>query len=395
MGIRRELDRNSSFTYERKSDRLHKDIHENKRAALSFQSGEAVRPACIAQGNLEALKNVRVYEDLSAPLEDRLEGAVTFEPALCSPYAMALDGQEYDPVSEGLLSGLCPLCNNARHAEYDAFIMRHLGEQGKWKNIPFPRQVIERHLALHILPVYTVVGQSSGPLKGPTGEAQVSGAIVAGIKRMVATNRRAEALIREEEHAESGGILLAAVEGTLPEPEPIPGYKPSPSIRQAPSGARAKAWYAYNGASCQGALRLWGKDRMDNEVEKRAVEAIVFYDEMVESRAMAHRIYSEIMDSDIEEANRIAQVEAEAEGKRGRYIERNYGAAIQAVKLKKEIATDMARLALIAQRFGDEREKGGKPISAAVRAILDDLGLSQGARGHGDDATEVSGEVVL
>ena len=365
MSIRDELHKSGHFTYDRARDQWKKPVHENKRAAASCLSDrETVR-----------------YHAQGAVRWEAGESSVLFEPTLCSPFDLPLNGQVYNPLEHSGPSGLCPICNNTRHAEYDYIIISNISRPQNWKDkVPFPRSIIERHLALHILPIYTRVGESVvSIIPGKSAASDTSNEnmlrMMRGVIRDAIAAKRNS--IEDDEFLKEDRIRVGAadeVAGTRLDFTSSPGII-KPSLRGAPAGSRAGSWYAYNGEKCVGSMRLWGDKRMEHEIEKRTTEAIIFYDEMIESRAMAHRIYDEIMNSDIEALNEELELRAKP-GTKPKYVERNYGAAIQAVKLKKDIATDMARLALIAQKYGDEQAKEGRAVSPAVRAILDDLGLS-------------------
>ena len=56
------------------------------------------------------------------------------------------------------------------------------------------------------------------------------------------------------------------------------------------------------------------------------------------------------------------------------YKDPNYGAAIQATRLQKDVAMDLAKMAIIATRLGDEVE-GKKRLSPVLQAMLSDMGL--------------------
>lgn len=298
-------------------------------------------------------------------------GAV-FEAEAVSPYFMALDGHEYDPEQDVYPNGMCPICNNARSTELDRAILDGLQKQSRWDALPFPRTVVMTHLALHMVPVYARAGMDILATLGAADHASAlsmrPSKFASSVSRVV---KGAARKVRNVEWEK----MEAAREKVFVLPPEREDTVVLPSVRGAPKGARPKDWWAYDGGRQVGALRPWGEEKVGAVVERKASEAIIFYDEMLETRAMAQRIYDEIMDSDIDALN--AEREARAEGKKPVYVERNYGAAINAVKLRKDIATDMARLALIAQKYGDERE-GKKPLSPALKQMLDDLGVGAG-----------------
>lgn len=101
---------------------------------------------------------------------------------------------------------------------------------------------------------------------------------------------------------------------------------------------------------------------METEVQKRSGDAIVFYDEMVDARNMAKRIYSEIMDDEL-------QVDS-----KGNIIPKNYSAAIAAVREVHTVAMDLAKMAVIATRYQDEQEKGRR-LSPVMQAMINDIGV--------------------
>jgi len=292
---------------------------------------------------------------------ERPEGGVIFEPLAGSPYFMPINRKAYHPESRFGPLGTCPLCNNARHAEFDAALARKVGSVPPEGMFGFARALVIEHIACHMGPVYASAGLRA---------CKVAGVPLKDVKGDV--GRAVRAALAEESGPDDAGVQVLVLE-----PGERSWYdgpkaggdrgRPDPSPRRERSGANGI--YAYDGNSPAGALKPWEDDRVETELAKRKDEAIVFYDEMLDARRMARQIYADIMDSDIDALN------AEREGEKGgKYVERNYSAAIAAVREIRSIATDMAKLALIATKYSDGKE-AKRVLSPVMQGMIDEIGV--------------------
>ena len=328
--------------------------------------------------------------------EEAFEGSpvgafLYMEPPGCSPYDPPLTSETYRFDRDLGPSGLCPICNNSCAKELDAFYIENLYRPSLWKKYPFDHDTVLRHVIQHISVIYAAAGSRKGI------ESIRRGLVEGGAKRYTHTSdgtqkndMRAEAAqeltralreiresIEHREREESAAIELPP-SSSLGAP-----LAPTATVPGRPQGERAQGWYAFDGGEQRGALRLWGDKRVGTEIAKRSNDAIVLMDEMLDVRSMSRRIYSEIMDSDIDEANAEEEQAADAAGRKPRYIERNYGAAIQAVREIKSVAIEMAKLALIASKIGDE--KGSmRQLSPAMNGLLAEI---MGDKKDAEDAT--------
>ena len=347
------------------------------------RSGKAIPSRYLPiQGDRVVMAEARSFiegDELEAVGEERWgkrvlssrDGGIIFEVLDCSPYNPSLSGRKYEVRSRFGPIGTCPLCNNADHAELDAYFARNMEKitSGSGKNLlkGFPKRTILEHMALHVGPIYVKTIAEMDPKKVYRRGQKVpeGGSIAAAVSRAV-KNEKSDDMEDDPIEVMSEADIAwydGAVErnaGVVSASMPIPGR---------PEGALpGDEWYAFDGEVQVGALRPWAEDRVKNEVVKRTEESITFYSEMMGAREKASRIYDEVMDSDIEAAN-------EGRGGKGKpYIERNYSAAIAAVREMRTIATDMAKLALIATKYSDGKEKT-RVLSPVIQGMIDDLGV--------------------
>jgi hypothetical protein len=306
---------------------------------------------------------------LDTPVES---GSVEFQVADLSPYVLPLDGKFYDVDPLSGPRGTCPLCNNVQARGLDAWYMRRLGGRGKWREKGFPEAMVLDHLVNHVGMVYAGVLDGMEEFRKLDKGKKLD---LRGLPELEALVRRVSSALTGEEHRRSrhAGMDHDADTQVIFSPPPlarIPGGghvlpDPAPAVVGRPAGARAKKWYAWDGQECIGQMRPWEEGRVKDEICSRAGDAIVFYDEMLDVRHRARRVYDEIMDSDP-----------------GEGMARNYSAAVAAVREIKGVAMDMAKLALIATKYGDEGDRV-RQISPSMKAMLDDIGIFQ-SKGSAD-----------
>ena len=284
-----------------------------------------------------------------------------------SPYAYPLDGERYTPESRFGPTGLCPICNNAQHRQMDNFFVKNLGDRISWKRYGFAEEDVVRHLVNHIGPVYTRTGRELLSAFAARSDVEaLDPAFLARIHR--ASQKEITAGKREEsfkpfDEKWGDSLIIAPADETEYTERAI-----EPSFSGRTIGAKAKQWYAFDGENQTGQLRPWGDKRMANEVEKRADDSIVFYDEMLMVRKMGLDIYHEIMDKDNGEP--IMGKDGELLG----YKDKNYGSALNAAKLIKDVAMDMAKLAIIGVKLEGNGEQM-RQLSPTMQAMIDDLGI--------------------
>lgn len=276
-----------------------------------------------------------------------------------SPYRYPLDGKHYetDPVSGP--RGTCPLCNNASAKELNEYYIHNLHRKKAWGKYHFDPAMVIDHLVNHVGLIYGAA----------LDEKLAEGSDKAALALKVARTARRMGLCHRRNDRADEDLEMQAIEVS---PSVFPcqtALDPAPEVRGRPVGERAKQWYAYDGKTELGALRPWEDERVETEVTKRANDAIVFYDEMLSVRRMALNIHNEIMDSEPPEGQA-----------------KNYAAAIAAVREVKGVAMDMAKLALIATKFGDEKDRA-RQLSPSMMAMLNDIGVFS-------KPTDVAGESV-
>jgi hypothetical protein len=317
--------------------------------------------------------------------EEETDSSLLFEAQAISPYAIPLDGDTYTNMDGFGPNGLCPLCNNENHQELDKFLVMNMKNKEKLSELPFTRAQIARHIACHIGMVYArastqamdarpvIINSHAHSLARET--AELTRAVTRALRFANVERRR-----YNEEEEPVTNVLMPVTPVKLP---------PSDALNHRPCDTDAKKWYAFNGYEQIGPLRPWGDTRMAHELEKRSRDAIVFYDEMLDVRSMSRRIYEEIMEGDGEP---IVDKKGEVVG----YKDKNYSAAIQAVRVIKDTAMDMGKMALIAMKYGEEKGKI-QTLSPALQGMLSDMGLFNEERQVNDDPTieaELLGEDV-
>jgi len=349
--------------------------------------------ACETPVRIEKRNATRFYDrldDLDSP--EYRDGGVIFEGEAGSPYFMPLDGQEYRPEGRFGPIGTCPVCNNEKHMELDYHLASLVGRIQPCGMFGFSQVVLQEHLSCHMGPIYARMGLKACALSGKYPKKGAMEQMVYGGNNSRATINKAEARERHDDEDDDVKVLVlsegdrewydSAYERAENRPDP------SPSKGGRPEGRKVGEWYAFDGAERIGALRPWGDGRVAKEVAKREEEAIVFYDEMLDARRMARQIYSDIMDSDIDAAS-----EGRSDGK---YIDRNYSAAISAVREIRSIATDMAKLALIATKYSDGKE-ARRVLSPVMQGMIDEIGVFSAADEEAgyEEAGEAEAEVVI
>lgn len=305
---------------------------------------------------------------------------IYFEPPNCSPYEPSLDGQVYRTQIDFGPTGMCPLCNNAEARELDEFYLENLYRPSAWKKYPFSRELVIRHIVQHVAPIYLKAASERGCVwareaiaKGGSKQytSNDAGTPINAMRTEVSREMyRALAAMRDEVLSRVG-----EERATIEIPPEVIGVPLDPDPREyrgRPEGERAKDWYAFEGGFQVGALRPWGDRRVSTEIAQRKNDGLVLLDEMLDVREMSRRIYSEIMDSDIDLANEEEEQRAEAQGRKPKYIERNYSAAVAAVREIKSVVLEMSKLALIASRVGDDKDHARK-LSPTMQGLLDDI----------------------
>jgi len=303
------------------------------------------------------------------PHPRRSSGGIIFEATDCPPYFHPLDGRTYRASSAFGPSGMCPLCNNERHREIDHELIVKLGRIPETGYMGLTHRQVVTHIVNHVGPVYVVAGEDAtdGPheavrpqkrsrVHGP--QAVIDRALLVEAGERIGKYDNDVALLTPDDIAWYDAAFERAADRPPPSQEP----------QGRPQGSQPKKWYAFDGEEQLGPLRPWGDDRVETEVQKRNEDAIVFYDEMLDARRMARRIYADIMDSDIDALNDSREESG------GKYVERNYSAAIAAVREIRSIATDMAKLALIATKYSDGKEKT-RVLSPVMQGLIDDIGV--------------------
>lgn len=299
---------------------------------------------------------------------DRLLGsAIRFEQEDISPYLYPLDGDRYDPDPIYGPRGTCPICNNERAAEIEKYFIEHFESRKNWgrhRGYGFDPRLVLEHLVNHVGLIYSSALESC-ELKRLDGKDWTLEKRVGMVIRSMEVYKRKR--VRQDRELDDAAVFPSQSPSQDVEVDPQPG------VSGRPEGGRAKEWYAYSGGDQIGALRPWGDRRVSKEIEKKSREAIVFYDEMLDVRARARRIYDEIMDDT-----------PDGEVK-------NYAAAVAATREIKGVAMDMAKLALIATKYGDEKDKV-RQISPSMKSMLDEIGIFE--RDEADDVVVVDGEPV-
>ena len=243
---------------------------------------------------------------------------VVFEPFLESPYARSLSG-EYDFLNLYPVSGLCAICNNEKHKEIDQDIVRlPLSRVAKkWR---VAEDVLTFHLSRHMGPIYGKIAlRYMKKLPPKVANEVLSSSVVREVDRL-AYRTTVDVLYYPEK---------------LPEP--------------------AEGEY--------GKLRMWTKERTLQEIAQREAEAIDFYDEMIDCKGRFERVYDEIMNNEFFKESKDGPIPAE----------RNYAAAVAAVKGKHGVLVDLAKMSIIAARISSQPGNGGLGLSAEMDSMVSSI----------------------
>jgi hypothetical protein len=286
---------------------------------------------------------------------------MSFERIDVSPYAYPLDNQEYVPLPPVGPSGMCPICNNSLARKMDRFYLRHWNDRKAWTDrtrggYDFPYDTVLDHLVFHVGIVYGSV------IPDAFRDVQAS---VSGVDWKVYRRMHSGPFYEGKQESRMARECM-----TVPS-KPVVD-QPSATPRTTQVAPQDRSWYAYKGNKEIGTLRVWGDKRVRTEIEARRNDAVVFYDEMLDVRRMARRVYDEVMDGDTEGP-------------------RNYSAAIAAVREIKGVAMDLMKVALIATKIGDEKDRV-RQISPGLRSMLDDMGIFDKDEPDQAEFREIDGE---
>jgi len=200
------------------------------------------------------------------------------------------------------------------------------------KKIGFSEKVVERHAALHVWPVYMEAFKEVCGAKF-MGDIPEGGEDALGQLSARALIPRIPALL-EKRVAELYRHKLRSREG---------------GISELPRGSLGS--YALDGQDASRPLAAWDDTRIKGELMKKGEEALNFYDEMLDIRKCAIRIYDEVM-----EAGKL----------------KYYPTAVAAIRERRGIVETLGKMSLIAKQLSDETE-GKKKLSPGMKSVVDSI----------------------
>lgn len=313
--------------------------------------------------------------------EDVAVGGAEVESPFVNPLG---DGYLFDtPGSPVSCYGMCPLCNNARHRELDATLMR--GDVRALYGMGFTRREVARHLVHHVGQAYKTallpLLEASGEFEDGYLEEKFP-EVIRVLKGMEARNGR-----RERVRSEGGYVVLD--DGILPGgmgvgmqcgSEPGAGGPGPVSVHdELLDDPRIGREYAMDGGRGIRPLRPWTQTRSVAEMALRQVEAINFYDEMMDIRARAVDIYDRIM----------GEKQADGSWEGGlvdpRVVDLENGTntvvggdpklmsiAVASIREMTGVVDTLCKMSLIAKKLGDDGP--GEELDPAIKSIVDSIG---------------------
>ena len=240
---------------------------------------------------------------------------IVFEPFVESPYARSLAG-EYDFLNLYPVSGLCAVCNHARHKAIDQDMVRMSLSRvsRKWK---IAEDILLLHLSRHMGPIY----------------GRVALRYMKRLPPKVAEKVLSEAAAKEVDRL---------------------SYRTTFDVLYYPDNLPSPAEGEY------GKLRMWTKERTLQEIAQREAEAVDFYDEMIDCKSRFERVYDEIMNNEFFKESKEGPLPAE----------RNYAAAVAAVRGKHGVLVDLAKMSIIAARISAQPGNAGLGLSPEMDSMV-------------------------
>lgn len=249
------------------------------------------------------------------------------------------------PGGFGAPDGLCPLCNNSAHALIDAALMAPGGVARVVREHGFNRPAVVRHLVRHVGPIYSQVGALVFGLASRMLEES-------GLLDIQRPSRKDDKRALAELESEIGAVRER--------------------VDDSPAHRLYSVRYAYRGGArvvnADGNARSlvpFSRGQVAGETERRAIDAINFYDEMMDIRARAITIYDRIMDPDDLITDAGQRVKQHPNPK-------YYRTALAAVSEMRGVVETLGKMSLIAKRL-NEGSEGPRRLSPDLQSIIDQI----------------------
>jgi hypothetical protein len=247
-----------------------------------------------------------------------------------------LAANSYSAPRPGEPDGMCPLCNNARRAKYDAMIVGGVPFNQLSMRLAWREELIRHHAQAHVWPVYAVVFDAAfAPYFLPEGDID---ALRLSIPRTVPSAAVLYSLVRETRERYRGLKVQYEEEASSLPSGDMKGFVLDGMEVADPGKPRS--------------LAPWDNANQAMQTSLRHKEALNFYDEMLDIREDAKRVYDEIMDS-------------------GEL--KYYSTAVSAVRERRGVVETLCKMSLIARQLSDGDGKARK-LSPALQGIVDTLG---------------------
>jgi hypothetical protein len=250
----------------------------------------------------------------------------------CGAWGIPLPGATaHHAPGYGEPDGRCPLCNNSEYWELDKRLLSGVTVKEFCADTGFSVSVVEEHVAVHMLPMYSAALGMVIAIP-PLADVALSERLIP-VSR--ALKRAPKILAKRRKELDTDN--LDDREGSVSDTAPV-------AITRE---------YALSGlpGTQERPLRPWPDDRQIQETSDRAVSAINFYDEMMDIRRCAIRVYNEVMES--------GQL-------------KYYPTAIAAVRERRGIVETLGKMSLIAKQLSESTENE-KKLSPALQAVVDSI----------------------
>lgn len=289
------------------------------------------------EGEWKSVEWVVNHDSDGTPEGDEQESEIVFEEPMYSPYLYSLGG-EYDLQNKeqllgSVVDGVCPICNNKYRAEIEMAMLSGASNAAIRQLSNATTNEITKHLKEHLAGMHTAVATEMGLINKDFNIEDKN--IIAHARRAKQQEELKKAYPDETDDAPKSEMLFITDADAL--------------IDKVRKDAYAMEW----GKEVR-VLKPWTRARARVELERKLMETINFYDEMLDCRAKADRVYNEIMDNgDL----------------------KLYGIAISAIREKRGVVDTLGKMSLIAKTLSDQTEGQVRRVSPELASVMDALGV--------------------
>lgn len=290
---------------------------------------------------------------------------------------LSLDGEAMDarylfadegPETDGIVSGLCPICNNSDREKYNAALAS--GEQMSLvaRAVGCALADVERHVRLHLYPILAVIGEGVKEAMGVEVDPVDPPASLRKTKRHIDSmdrsyRRQGGSTVCRQVGAQT---MVSYAELKDPEKQAVSREKVFSTLRHRVLENEGE--YAIMDGQRVRSLSRWDDRRLADEGERSVKETINYFDGMLEVRTMALRVYNEIMDDDDDAERKSPKQYSE------RKNPKQYAAAIAAVREVRGVYENLARTSLIAASLGGAKKE--RVMSPELEDMIKQIGVA-------------------